>query len=101
MNGQNVTPLAEAPAPSGENLHPGRMQGILSIVSAVISLGFFPLIFGALGIVLGAISHRKGEKTLGLVGIILSAVFMVIGFIVGAAAYLWVTKGAAAIMLGF
>jgi hypothetical protein len=33
---------------------------------------------------LGAIAHKKGEKTLGLVAIILSAIFMVIGFILGA-----------------
>lgn len=101
MNGQNIAPLAEAPAPLGENLHPGRMQGILSVVSAVIALGFFPPVFGVLGIVLGVVAHRKGEKTLGLIGIILSAVFMVIGSIVGAAVSLWLTTGAAAIMRGF
>lgn len=64
--------------------HPGRTEGIISIVCAVIALGFFPPIFGIAGIILGALSRKKGGRTLGLIGVILSIVFMVAGFIIGA-----------------
>ena len=70
---------AEAPAK-----HPGRVEGIIAIICAVIALGFFPPVFGIAGIVLGILARKKGDRTLGLVAIILSAVFMVIGFIIGA-----------------
>jgi len=63
---------------------PGRKKAILSIICAVIALGFFPPIFGIAGIILGYLARKEGEKTLGLIGIILSAVFMVLGFIIGA-----------------
>jgi len=64
--------------------HPGRTEGIIAIICATVSLLFFPIIFGPTGIFLGVIAEKKGEKTLGLVAIILSAIFMVIGFILGA-----------------
>jgi len=73
--------------PEPASTHPGRVEGIISIICAVISLGLFPPVFGITGIVLGLRSYKKGAKSLGLVGVILSAVFMVIGFIVGAALY--------------
>ena len=62
---------------------PGRVEGILSVLCAVISLifFFFPIVFGITGIFLGVQSRRKGDKVLGLVGIILSSVFMVAGFL--------------------
>lgn len=64
--------------------HPGRVEGIFSIICAVVALLFFPVIFGPVGIVLGVQARKKGEKTLGLVGIILSSVLMAAGFILGA-----------------
>lgn len=64
--------------------HPGRIEGIIAIICAVIALGFFPPIFGIIGIILGVRARKKGEDTLGLIAITLSAVFMVIGFIIGA-----------------
>lgn len=63
--------------------HPGRVEGIISIICALISTLFFPIILGPAGIFLGVLSLRKGQKTLGLVAIILSAVCMAIGFILG------------------
>lgn len=63
--------------------HPGRTEGIIAIICAAVSLLFFPIIFGSAGIILGIFSHKKGEKTFGLVAIILSAIFMVIGIIMG------------------
>ncbi len=70
--------------------HPGMVEGIISIVCAVLSLAFFPIILGPVGIILGSLSHKKGSKTLGLVAIILSAVFMVAGFII---AFLYLSQG--------
>ena len=63
--------------------HPGRAQSIIGVVCAVISLLFFPPVFGIAGIVLGSMAISKGEKTLGIIAVILSAVFMVIGMVLG------------------
>lgn len=63
---------------------PGRKKAILSIIFAVIALGFVPPLFGVAGIMLGYLAKKEGENKLGLIGIILSAVFMVLGFIIGA-----------------
>lgn len=62
--------------------HPGRAQGIIGIVCAVIFLGLFPPLFGIAGIILGVLALKKGQINLGLIAIILSAVFMVIGIAV-------------------
>jgi len=69
---------AEAPVK-----HPGKVEGIISIICALISTLFFPIILGPVGIILGVLSLKKGAKTLGLVAIIVSATCMVIGFILG------------------
>lgn len=63
--------------------HPGRMEGIISIICAVISILFFPVIFGPVGIILGIVAFRRGAKTIGIVGIILSLIFMIAGFVIG------------------
>lgn len=60
----------------------GITEGALSIVSAVISLIFILPIFGISGIVLGIIARKKGRKALGVTGIILSAIFMVVGLVI-------------------
>lgn len=78
---EHYTPTVPVEPPAK---HPGRTEGIIAIICAVVSLLFFPIIFGPVGIILGITAHKKGEKTLGLVAIILSAIFMVIGFIFGA-----------------
>lgn len=80
------TPTVPVEAPAK---HPGRVYGTLAIVSAVISFLFFPIIFGPAGIILGVVAREKGDKTLGLVGIILSAVLMVLGFVFGFLAQTW------------
>lgn len=63
--------------------HPGMTHGILSIVCAVSAVLFFPPIFGITGIILGSLTLKKRAKALGLVGIILSAICMVVGLILG------------------
>lgn len=64
--------------------HPGMTQGIGGIVCAVISTLILPPVFGLIGIILGILSVRKGEKALGITAIVLSAVFMIVGMIFGA-----------------
>lgn len=63
--------------------NPGKTEGIIGIICAVIALIFFPPIFGIVGIILGVIARKKGEKNLGLVAIVLSSVFLVVGMIIG------------------
>ena len=63
--------------------YPGMIHGILSIVCAAAAVFFFPPIFGITGIILGSLAYKKGAKALGLVGIILSAVCMLLGLILG------------------
>jgi len=77
---ENYIPTSPIEPPSE---HPGRTSGIIGIVCAVISILFFPIIFGPVGIVLGVKARQKGSKNLGLVAIILSAVFMVGGMLLG------------------
>ncbi len=71
--------------PSVKN--PGRTEGVIAIICAAISLLFIPILFGVIGILLAVKAKNKGQRALGLVGIILSAVFMVIGIILGALAH--------------
>ena len=67
--------------------HPGMTQGIFGLVCAVISLLFFPPVFGIAGIVLGVLAMRHGEKALGITALVLSAVFMVVGMAFGVYAH--------------
>lgn len=59
----------------------GKVIGTLSIICAIISILFIPILFGPIGIFLGISAKKRGEGTLGLVGIILSSIFMVVGII--------------------
>lgn len=77
---------------------PGRVQGIIGIVSAVVSLLFVPPVFGMAGIILGVIALNKGEKTLGLIAVILSAIFMVIGIILGIVVNVMLEEGSGFIL---
>ena len=74
--------------------HLGRMYGIIGIVCGAISILLFPPLFGAAGIILGIVAKNKGENSLGLTTIILSAVFMVIGMILGVVVWSLQNSGA-------
>lgn len=63
--------------------NPGRMEGVISLICAGVSFLFFPLIFGITGIVLGVTARRKGAAALGMVGIVLSSLFMAVGIVLG------------------
>lgn len=75
-------PQMQPATPQGGNN--GSIYSIFGIICAVISLLLLPIVFMPLGIVLGSIGMKKGDKTKGLVAIILSAVFGVMGMILGA-----------------
>ncbi len=77
-----------APAPSPDH-KPGLTTGVWSIVCAVISLFFFPPLFGIIGIYLGYKSKKQGNATLGTVGIALSVVLMILGMFFGALLTVW------------
>lgn len=61
---------------------PGNTLSIIGLVLGIVSMFFCPILFGGAGITLGAIGMTKKEK-LGLITIIVSAVCMVIGIVVG------------------
>ena len=63
--------------------NPGKIFGILSIVFAGLSLLILPIIFGPLGIIMAVIALVKGEKKLGIIGLILSIVLSILGFVLG------------------
>lgn len=83
IQNQSQQYVATAPVEKSKK-NPGMIEGIIGIVCAVISLLLLPIIFGPAGIILGVFSLKKGAKTLGLVTIILSAVFMIVGMVFGA-----------------
>jgi hypothetical protein len=95
QTGQNSTPTPPVPAPPQQPYYvgtmpaepqpkvPGRMEGVIAIICACISILFIPILFGVIGIILGIKSKNKGQKTLGTVAIVLSAVFMGVGMVLG------------------
>ena len=74
----------------------GRIYSIIGLICAVISLLFFPILFGPAAIILGFVARKKGDATFGLVVLILGAVFMVIGMILGAAVNVFLNLSKAA-----
>ena len=61
----------------------GKMHGILSIVSAFITLFLFPPLFGAIGILFGVSAVHHRTKVLGILGIVLSIFFMILSMTLG------------------
>ncbi len=56
-----------------------------SMIMALVSLAFAPGVFGALGIILGMIAVAKGERYLGMLGVIASAVLAFTGYYIAGA----------------
>lgn len=79
---KTVNYIASMPA-ERPSKHPGMSEGISSMICAAISLLFFPPVFGATGIILGLRSKKRGAKTFGIIGMICSAIFMIIGLTLG------------------
>jgi len=67
----------------------GKDAGVFiafSIISAIVAIFFFPIIFGPLGIALGYIAYRRNSRV-GTICMIVALVCMIIGFIWGAMTY--------------
>ena len=69
-----------APVRSGTNV-----LSIVAIVFGVIAVVFFPIVFGPLGIVCGAVAISRRES-LAKVGLAVAVIGMVVGFALGFAA---------------
>lgn len=69
------------PAPVAK--HPGMILGTVGLVCAAVSLFLLPPIFGIAGIILGILSMKRGERILGVVAIVLSTLFMIVGTLFG------------------
>ena len=63
----------------------GRWFGVISLVLAAVSLGVAPVVFGTLGILSGMIAVVKGERYLGMLGVIASAVLATTGYYIAGA----------------
>ena len=73
--------------------HLGRLEGIIGIVCAILAIPPIPPIFGIVGIILGWIAKDKGAKTIGIVAVVLSSIFMIIGWFVSIEFILALKKG--------
>ncbi|KAB2338535.1 DUF4190 domain-containing protein [Cytobacillus depressus] len=60
----------------------GRGMGIAGLVLSIISLFVFPVLFGAVGIVLGFIARRRGALSLGSWAIGIGVVSIVVGMFI-------------------
>lgn len=58
----------------------GRWFGAGSIIMALVSLAVAPVVFGPLGVLMGAIAVANGERYLGMLGLTASAVLSVTGY---------------------
>jgi hypothetical protein len=79
MNAVYIQEGIPAELPNDNN---GRVLGVFSIIFAVISLLFYPIIFGPVGIAFGVMAKNRKSVKLGIVGIILSIVFSIMGVII-------------------
>lgn len=84
--------MQEHQLPSTEVKKDPKVFIILGWIFTVLSLFFLPILFGPAAIVMGALALARGAKTQGILIIILSIVFMVLGFLLGALAYAFMTR---------
>jgi hypothetical protein len=74
-------PQTQEPAPTR---NAGRGWSIAGIVCGVIAVLIIPILFGPLGIIFGIVGYRKGDQKVGRIAIVVAAVGLVLGIIVGA-----------------
>ncbi|UII54889.1 hypothetical protein LS684_14660 [Cytobacillus spongiae] len=60
----------------------GRGMGFAALALSILSLFVLPVLFGAAGIVLGFLAHRRGSNTLGAWAIGIGAVSIVVGIFI-------------------
>jgi DNA-directed RNA polymerase subunit RPC12/RpoP len=74
-------PIIRRPAPASNAAH---TCSILSCIFGGISFLFCPILLGLTGIILGVVGASQSQnKTLGIIGIVLSATGMVVGVLIG------------------
>ena len=73
-------PAEQQPQTTAQN--PSNTLSIIGIVCGVIALLFIPPLFGIAGVVLGVVARSKGER-LGTIAIIVAAIGLVVGMILG------------------
>ena len=59
----------------------GRKLAVTGIVFGAVSFLVIPILFGPLGVLLGILRLARGERRLGTVAIVVSALGLVVGFI--------------------
>ena len=79
-------PAAAGAGTAGAGTGAGRGFAIGAWVCGGVSILLLPIVFGPAGMVLGAVSHSKGDRT-GLPALFFSAAAMVVGFILGYVVY--------------
>ena len=67
------------------NSRSGRRFGLISIALSLASLAVAPVVMGPLGILMGATAIVKGNRYLGMLGVVASAVLGVTGYYVAGA----------------
>ncbi|MGP7819072.1 DUF4190 domain-containing protein [Niallia sp. 01092] len=65
-----------------ERVDGGRGIGITALILSIISLFVWPIILGAVSIVLGFVARRRGAATLGTWAISLGAIAVIIGIFI-------------------
>ncbi len=68
--------------------HPGRLQAVVGIVSGLIALLIAPILFGPVGITLGAVAKKRGAEGTAVAAIIVSIIGMMLGILLGMIAYM-------------
>ena len=63
----------------------GRWFSAASLAMAFVSLAVAPGVFGTLGILMGMAAVAKGDRYLGILGVVASAVFAVTGYYIAGA----------------
>ena len=63
----------------------GRRFAAASMVLALVALAVAPVVFGPLGILMGMVAVVKGERYLGMLGVVTSAVLAVTGYYIAGA----------------
>jgi hypothetical protein len=73
---------AVAPGRISSSPNEGDSLANLAIVLGVIALLFLPVVFGPIGIILGAISNRRGSDR-GLIAVVVATIGTVAGMLIG------------------
>ncbi|MFC1686294.1 hypothetical protein ACFLZZ_04735 [Nanoarchaeota archaeon] len=61
----------------------GRVYSIVGIVSAILSLVYWPFFFGLVAVAFGIIGIKKGDARLGTIAIILGVVLAIMSYLIG------------------